>query len=454
MSDKNINKFDELLKSKLDAHSVPFDSSNWDKLQKQLPKNTPKPFYKNPWLMSGAAAVLVVAVSVSAYYYNSNNTTESLNTTPVEISENSKQENTKVNSEKSNNETNLSNEIEKTTELTENTTPINNDSNENTEISSVESNITDSKIDNKKETETIASTNHMAENNKKEDKNNLQETPDDLSHTVTSEIIPESFFPKPLAIFSSDYKEVCLGNVVNFTSEKQNDVIYLWSFGDDNYSEEQNPSHKYLKPGEYIVKLIVKSTIDQNLISQSEDYLVKVYELPSVSFDFEHFVENGKPYTKFTNSTQKATSSIWNFKDGKASDEKNPVHFFKRKGTYGVSLSIVDENGCKATKTRDIYIEDDYNLLAPNSFTPNGDGLNDVFIPEALKIMNVDFTMRIFNQTNGLVYETKNLSMPWDGTNSQTGERCLEGNYFWVVTLINENGEAEQYKGNVLILNK
>lgn len=452
MSDKNINKFDELLKSKLDAHSVPFDSSNWDKLQKQLPKNAPKPFYKNPWLLSGAAAVLVVAVSV--YYYNSNAASESLNVAPVEISEYSKPENSKLNPENTNKETQILKETENTNELIKNTTPINNESNETSENKIVDISNNDSKLENKKDTETIASNNHVAEKTKKEEKTNLQETPDDLSHTVTSEIIPDAFFPKPLAIFSSNQKELCIGNTVKFTSESQKDVVYMWSFGDDKYSEEQNPSHKYLKPGEYVVKLIVKSTLDQNLISQSEDYIVLVHELPVVYFEAEHYIENGKPFTKFINNSQKAVSSTWNFKDGKISDEKNPTHFYKRKGTYGVSLIITDDNGCKATKTKDIYIENDYNLLAPNSFTPNGDGLNDVFIPEALKIMNVDFSMSIFNQTNGLVFETKNLSMPWDGINSQTGERCNEGNYFWVVTLINENGEAEQYKGNVLILNK
>ncbi len=454
MSDKNINKFDELLKSKLDAHTVPFDSSNWDKLQKQLSKNTPKQLFKNPWFMSGAAAVLVVSISLSAYYFNASNTSVDLKETPTKIVENSIQDNAQIISENSNI---VSNNIDKEQEIKaeskEKEVNSQNEEIDGNQIISSETSTGDNKIENSKEIETIASNNHVAENNKNEDETNPHETPGDLSHTVTPENI-EVVSSKPKAIITSSEKETCLGNALKFNSEKQKDVVYLWSFGDENYSDEQNPSHKYAKPGEYIVKLIVKSKLDPNIIAQSEDFLVKIHELPMVSFDTENFIENAKPYVKFTNTSSKVALSFWNFKDGKISEDKNPIHFFKRKGTYNVSLTVVDDKGCKASKTQEVYIENDYNLLAPNSFTPNGDGLNDVFIPEALKIMNVDFSMSIFNQSNGLVYETKNLSTPWDGINNQTGERCLEGNYIWVVTLITENGEVEQYKGTVMILNK
>ena len=90
--------------------------------------------------------------------------------------------------------------------------------------------------------------------------------------------------------------------------------------------------------------------------------------------------------------------------------------------------------------------------MAPNSFTPNGDGLNDYFLPAALNRLNGSFTMTIYSQTEGLIYDTKNIDQPWDGSNQKLGTKCKEGSYVWVVKLTNEKGQTEQYKGVILLL--
>src|SRR5690606_34222460 len=103
------------------------------------------------------------------------------------------------------------------------------------------------------------------------------------------------------------------------------------------------------------------------------------------------------------------------------------------------------------TIQKPIVIENDYNLLAPTAFAPNGDGNYDNFIPQALLLMDVDFTMVIYDKGGLLMYQTNNAYMPWDGTNVNDNSPAANGAYVWMVQYKNANGETEMYQGQVII---
>ena len=52
-----------------------------------------------------------------------------------------------------------------------------------------------------------------------------------------------------------------------------------------------------------------------------------------------------------------------------------------------------------------------------------------------------------------IMIKDKIFAFYWDGINQNTGQKCQEGNYMWVVQLVNKEGETEQYKGAILLLN-
>ena len=118
-----------------------------------------------------------------------------------------------------------------------------------------------------------------------------------------------------------------------------------------------------------------------------------------------------------------------------------------------VSLHAENDQGCENTLQKTVSIEDDYNLLAPTAFSPNGDNLNETFIPSALKIMDgVEFNMTVYNEGANLVYQTSNVNIPWDGSNQIDNTEVPDGAYIWVVNLKNKNGIMETYKGQVLVV--
>lgn len=87
-------------------------------------------------------------------------------------------------------------------------------------------------------------------------------------------------------------------------------------------------------------------------------------------------------------------------------------------------------------------------LYIPNTFTPNGDGLNDTFgvAGEAIK----DFKMQIFNRWGQLIYESSNANERWDGTYG--GQKVPMGTYVYKVTASSPNGQRQNKEGNLNVI--
>jgi gliding motility-associated-like protein len=95
---------------------------------------------------------------------------------------------------------------------------------------------------------------------------------------------------------------------------------------------------------------------------------------------------------------------------------------------------------------KDCYIE------MPNTFTPNGDDLNDYFFPKSLLSRGVTaFKMSIFNRWGQLIFETTNPEgRGWDGR--WNGVMQPNGVYIYLLDATLKNGKTEHYQGNVTLL--
>lgn len=163
-------------------------------------------------------------------------------------------------------------------------------------------------------------------------------------------------------------------------------------------------------------------------------------------------IKNTKPYYVIENSSSEIVSLSWLTKDGRT--KANRLNFYGLdKGNYSFTVESVDINGCKFKKEDYIFVPTAYNLFAENTFSPNGDGINETFIPRALQTRDVGFKMTIFDRSGTVIYETTQSDQPWDGT-TLNGSRAQIGNYMWVVTLINEDGHPERYSGAISILER
>lgn len=87
-------------------------------------------------------------------------------------------------------------------------------------------------------------------------------------------------------------------------------------------------------------------------------------------------------------------------------------------------------------------------FYVPNTFTPNGDGINDTFgiAGEAIS----DFRIQVFNRWGQLVFESKNANERWDGT--YAGQKVPQGVYVYKITAQSPGGQRQNKEGNLNII--
>ena len=98
-------------------------------------------------------------------------------------------------------------------------------------------------------------------------------------------------------------------------------------------------------------------------------------------------------------------------------------------GEYTVSLLVTDVNGCTNRVTGTVVINDILAVYIPNTFTPNGDGLNDVFRIYGADIRDTDFSLVIFDRWGGEVYRSNNKDEVWMGDRLNSGYFLPDGVY-------------------------
>lgn len=121
----------------------------------------------------------------------------------------------------------------------------------------------------------------------------------------------------------------------------------------------------------------------------------------------------------------------------------NPLVSPPRDTTY--TLTVVSQNGC-GSATDNVFVRVFKAVKAPNAFSPNGDGLNDVWKIEALDTYP-EATINIFNRYGQLMFAAISNAQPWDGT--YKSKPLPVGAYYYIIDL--KNGFAK-LTGSVVIL--
>ncbi|MFN8167092.1 MAG: PKD domain-containing protein, partial [Bacteroidia bacterium] len=148
--------------------------------------------------------------------------------------------------------------------------------------------------------------------------------------------------------------------------------------------------------------------------SAQATFLVQNFPTPVAEFSYVN------PYPsaflnqlEFTNLAQGASSWMWYFPDGDSTATANPIHQFPGLGTYEVTLAVVNGYGCTDTVTYTVKVEEGLAVYIPNTFTPNGDLMNETFSPIGASLQEFEFT--IWNRWGELIF-TGTAEQTWPGT--------------------------------------
>jgi gliding motility-associated-like protein len=99
-----------------------------------------------------------------------------------------------------------------------------------------------------------------------------------------------------------------------------------------------------------------------------------------------------------------------------------------------------------------VEIKDDFVFYAPNAFTPDGDGINDVFLPLGVGWDIPTFEMYIFDRWGNLIFFTDDYRKGWDGTANKGAEIAQIDVYVWKVNLRDNTGLRHNFIGHVTIV--
>ena len=280
---------------------------------------------------------------------------------------------------------------------------------------------------------------------------------DNCGSPAVTDTIEVEVHEVPTIAFVSDTIEACEPGDFVLTNQSTPAQFCYWTIGDNISSQGFSTDVTDLPSGTYDINLRVKTQHGCENEQSYPDYLT-VHPKPTANFEF-----GPQPTTLFDPkiqfkdlSSESVVSWEWNFADLASSTEQNPSYTFPSEdtGTYEVELNIISDKTCKNNIMYTVRIGAESNIYVPNSFTPNGDGLNDVFAPIGIGITPTEYSMVVYDRWGNLIYETNSLTKPWDGRVNGSDKMAGHGSYVWKITandFTDDNNKIE-YTGYINLI--
>ena len=422
----NMSKIDEIFKTAMDSHSEPYNPEAWDSLSKRLDGGIPP--RKNPFLRWGLPSIALVVGVATVWYFTSGTSTKggTYGKKPQEVinlvQNGTKQQHTPLKDPL--NETGADQNLTKTL-IAPNTMYQKTVSQENKICESVNDNII------------------RDYENKISEKVELQLVPVISEKLNNSPIATQE--PKPIDVFIALLLPAC-ENTVQEIKNENNFTIALQSDKESIQIKSKESVKVKFVAGMYdVVKEADGMVLQSHKINASGPCEIIISDL---------YYRDGLPYRHASLKTDAQITAI-NSKGISVNccNREQEVLVFK-KGNYSLNIGMMHETGCSSTKEETFYVSDDYNLLAVNAFEPLSlDTRKSTFIPYALTQRNTPFRMVIIDPNDGgIVFETSDAQLPWDGIDKRTGKIADTNKaYVWKVNLSKpEPGEKTDYMGTVV----
>ena len=251
----------------------------------------------------------------------------------------------------------------------------------------------------------------------------------------------KTFGCAPLCIQFNDLTTVASSTITNWS----------WAFDDGFSSNLQNPSHCFDNPGTYNISLLVTASNGCSKMFTNPN-MINVFPNPIAEFvSSASETDILNPIIDFTNLSSNANTYKWNF-GITTSTLTNPSHTYAQEGTYSTTLTATNQYGCKDIMIHDIVVKGIFTFYAPNTFTPNEDNINDIFLPLGVGWDLDNYQLDIFDRWGNNCFNTNDVGKGWDGKANHGNESAQIDTYTWKVDLKDIFGKNHKYIGKVVII--
>ena len=279
---------------------------------------------------------------------------------------------------------------------------------------------------------------------------------DNCGTPVVTGTVTVNVYALPMIAFTANDTNGCAPLCVRFTAVSNPACqSAAWQYGDGSTATGcGSVNHCYSTAGSYGVTLTV-TDINTCVSTLTKPNYIVVNPVPHAAFTYSPTVISiVNPVVNFTDASTGAYTWNWNFGDitGASSTLPNPVYSYADTGCFNVILLVQNSFGCRDSATNPVCINPDYTFYAPNSFTPNGDGLNDFFVPKGIGVKSEFYTLDIFDRWGNQLFHSETWDKGWDGKANFGPNVAQVDTYVWRVSLRDFNNIKHIYTGMVNLL--
>jgi gliding motility-associated-like protein len=184
--------------------------------------------------------------------------------------------------------------------------------------------------------------------------------------------------------------------------------------------------------------------------------VAEVYPKPSAFFTVSPVeLTTLEPLATFHNHTDGAVHYNWTFDEYGSSELESPEFEFpnERSDNFLVCLEALNLFGCYDTTCRNVYMDSQYAVFAPNAFSPDGDGDNDVWAPVIRGFHNDVYELMVFNRWGDVVFRTQDPREAWTGEYRDGAYFGQNEVYNWRLKLRKEfSAEDIVFSGSIILM--
>ncbi|MBP6572872.1 MAG: PKD domain-containing protein [Flavobacteriales bacterium] len=252
-------------------------------------------------------------------------------------------------------------------------------------------------------------------------------------------------YPEPVASFAPDTSG-CVPLPVQFSnaSTAWTPMQYAWDFGDGNTSNASTPVHDYQIDGVFDVSLkVMTSSGCIDTVESVHAAAVRTYPQPVAGFTvYPPSVNIMDPVVLVSDQSEQAVQ--WTYwVDGQQVTDPTFLWTFSDAGDYTITQVVSTSNTCTDEATAVVHVRD-HLFYAPNAFTPDGDGVNEIFLPHVIGAVN--YELLVFDRWGSILFRTSETKQGWEGRNSPPEV------YSYKATVVDHGGHAQEYFGSVTLV--
>jgi gliding motility-associated-like protein len=245
----------------------------------------------------------------------------------------------------------------------------------------------------------------------------------------------------PLSISVADDTLICPGQpAVLYAAAEGGETPYTFWWNEDYFGEMVDVNPDATTNYHLVVRDICGRQLESDMVVELNPVIA--------NFSFTNTGDDTYTFTALPLPACDNCTYIWNFGDDETAYDSIATHQYDGLNDYTPTLTIITEIGC--ANTQEALIQGPAYFYVPSAFTPNGDGLNDVFEVVGSSIMEYELT--IFNRWGNVIFHSTDPKEVWLGDSSAGDFYVPNASYNYVLRIKGFNTETIQRTGEINIM--